>query len=146
MPSKGGGKLTYGIGIFAVTGLVAIMVIVMVGLMYTSSADCTRTNSGWSDEPVKVKDFGIEKHVLKIQFVNAGTGQITLTDLTLKRKNTEIRRELESTLAVGASTVARIDGFNRSESCNTFDVRLKYDKAGLENLRASGDITWNIES
>ncbi|MFB6208198.1 MAG: hypothetical protein ABEJ69_02520 [Candidatus Nanohaloarchaea archaeon] len=146
MASKGSRNLTYGLGVFAVTGFVAIAVIVLVGFMYTTSAECAKTHAGWADEPLDLNSYGLSNNTLVLEFVNSGTDQIRLKNINIYRKDsTVVSQELERNLHVGASTTIRLGKFNRSRSCNSFQLDLSYDTTSLKDLEADGRITWSIE-
>lgn len=129
-------------------GWMVLAVAVVGGIAYANiQASCTRTYADFYTDAVSVEDFGLD---------GAGDFAVSLKndryqELDFNSINITIRDEyraetgLSLNLKPGESGQIGVSGFDSSQSCNTLQVDLNFDRGNLSNQEATGIVNAPIQ-
>lgn len=118
------------------------------GAVYnTIGAECVTSTSGFTDDQVQISNFGTSANSnnISLQVENMGDKDIEITNVKFNLGNESRQLDFSKELATGESSSLGISGFKQSESCNTIDVDIIYDRGVLEGVVASGTLAASIE-
>jgi len=139
-------------------GWMLLVVAVIGGLLFSLVQDQNLESvTGFGGEEMQVENFGVSSdNNLSLQVLNARRGTVELTNVTvegdegMKYTDTEYMEGLEPSgdafLELGSqeSREIVIPDFNNTDSGQSFEVRLTYNKEGLTNLVSQGRITGTL--
>ncbi|EHK01563.1 hypothetical protein HRED_03949 [Candidatus Haloredivivus sp. G17] len=135
-----------------------LVVTVIGGLIFSIVQDQSLEQvSGFEGEEMQVENFGVSSdNNLSLQVLNARRGTVELTNVTvegedgMKYTDTEYMEGLEpmggpvADIGSQESMEIVIPDFNNTESGQSFEVKLVYNREGLTNLASQGRITGTL--
>ena len=139
-------------------GWMLLVVAIVGGLIFTLVQNQSLEEvTGFGGEEMQVENFGVSSdNNLSLQVLNARRGTVELKNVTVEgedgMKYTDegyfegLKPVGESFMELGSqeSTEIVIPDFNDTESGQSFEVRLVYDKEGLTDLVSQGRITGTL--
>jgi hypothetical protein len=139
-------------------GWMLLVVAVIGGLIFSIVQDQSLEQvSGFEGEEMQVENFGVSSdNNLSLQVLNARRGTVELTNVTVEGENgmkytdeaymegLEPTGDLFVELGSQESMEIVIPDFNNTESGQSFEVKLVYDKEGLTSLVSQGRITGTL--
>ncbi len=131
-------------------GWMLLVVAIVGGAIFTTvqNQSQAQTSSGLSTADVRIDDFGYDNQndVFKMDVRGAGQEQVENVNITLYQQDTDSSdtANSEPTIAVGDTETVQFDSITNSENTNTFDVQIRYDVGGLENLEVNGSLTGRL--
>lgn len=139
-------------------GWMLLVVAVIGGLIFNIVQDQSLQEvTGFGGEEMQVENFGVSSdNNLSLQVLNARRGTVELTNVTVEgadgmkytdeayMNSTEPIDEPRIEIGSQESMEIVIPDFNNTESGQSFDVELIYDKEGLSNLVSQGRITGSL--
>lgn len=135
-------------------GWMLLVVAIVGGLVFNIVQDQNIEEvTGFEGQEMMVENFGVNsENNLTLQVLNARSGEIELTNVTvegqdgIKYNETFPTGESDEYMLFGSqdSRQVIIPEFNNTNSGESFDVRLVYDRGGLSSLVSQGRITGTI--
>jgi hypothetical protein len=139
-------------------GWMLLVVAVVGGLIFSIVQDQSLEQvSGFEGEEMQVENFGVSSdNNLSLQVLNARRGTVELSNVTVEGEDgmkytdeaymnsTEPIDEPFIEMGSQESMEIVIPDFNNTESGQSFEVKLVYDKEGLSNLVSQGRITGTL--
>lgn len=139
-------------------GWMLLVVAVIGGLIFSIVQDQSLEQvSGFEGEEMQVENFGVSSdNNLSLQVLNARRGTVELMNVTVEGEDgmkytdeaymNDSEPVDEPFIEMGSqeSMEIVIPDFNNTESGQSFEVKLVYDKEGLSNLVSQGRITGTL--
>lgn len=132
-------------------GWMLLVVAVVGGLIFTlASNQSLHEVSGFEGQQVVVENFGVSNsNQLSLQILNARRGTAEITNVTvegsdgLKYNDSGFGGDDPNILELGSQDRAEVtvDGFNETESGESFDVEVTFNRDSLSGLVSQGRIT-----
>ena len=139
-------------------GWMLLVVAVIGGLIFNIVQNQSLQEvTGFEGDEMQVENFGVSSdNNLSLQVLNARRGTVELTNVTVEGEDgmkytdeayiNDSEPVDESFIEMGSqeSMEIVIPDFNNTESGQSFEVKLVYDKEGLSNLVSQGRITGTL--
>jgi len=132
-------------------GWMLLVVAVVGGLIFTlASNQSLHEVTGFDGQQVVVENFGVNNdNQLSLQILNARRGTAEITNITvegdegLRYNDSGFGGDEANILELGSQDSAQvtIDGFNETESGQSFEVKVTFDRDSLTGLVSQGRIT-----
>jgi hypothetical protein len=151
MAFKGQAAIEY----LATYGWMLAAVAMVSGIVYSSTgaAFCQDSVSGFTGQSLRVEDFGMSADsadmMLSVENQDSQGFYNQLKEIQVKNRDTGetiVASPDAQIITSGETEVFNINGFEKSNSCNTYNVELTYDRGDiLPSQKATGTITTNAE-
>lgn len=128
-------------------GWMLLVVAIVGGLVFTMVQDQNIEEvTGFEGEEVMVENFGVNSdNNLTLQVLNARSGEVELTNVTVEGDD---GIEYNDSLMILGSQESRqviVPDFNNTNSGQSYEVKLIYNKGSFTDLISQGRITGTLE-
>jgi hypothetical protein len=141
--SKGQSAIEY----LTTYGWMILAVAAVSGIAYNSiQSSCTRSFSDFYTDAIEVDDFGLSGNGDFLMSVeNTGYSEIQFDSINISVNEEYVDKDLDLNLSSGSSDQITLSGFTSTQSCNTLDVQMKFDRGGLTGQEVTGIIRSPID-
>lgn len=141
--SKGQSAIEY----LTTYGWMILAVAAVSGIAYSSiQSSCTRSFSDFYTDAIEVNDFGLSGNGDFLMSVkNTGYSEIQFNSINVTVNDENIFKDLDLNLTSGSSDQITLSGFTSTQSCNTLDVEMDFDRGGLTGQEVTGIIRSPID-
>lgn len=129
-------------------GWMLVAVSVVSGAVYsTVGNECIESTSGFTGSEIQITNFGTsaDANNISLQVESRSSEVIEINRIEFEFEEDSRELDIPKELRPYEPTAVGIPGFRKSESCNSLDATIHYDLGPLENQRASGTLTADIE-
>lgn len=141
--SKGQSAIEY----LTTYGWMILAVAAVSGIAYGSiQSSCTRSFSDFYTDAIEVNDFGLSGNGDFLMSVkNTGYSEIQFNSINITVNDESVGKDLDLNLSSGSSDQITLSGFTSTQSCNTLDVEMDFDRGGLTGQEVTGIIRSPID-
>lgn len=141
--SKGQSAIEY----LTTYGWMILAVAAVSGIAYNSiQSSCTRSFSDFYTDAIEVNDFGLRGNGDFLMSVeNTGYSEIQFDSINISVNDQNAYKDLDLNLTSGSSDQITLSGFTSTQSCNTLDVQMRFDRGGLTGQEVTGIIRSPID-
>jgi len=135
-------------------GWMLLVVAIVGGLIITLASNQSIDQiSGFEGQQIVVENFGVNsQEQLSLQVLNTRRGTAEISNVTVEGNNdvrfndSDFAGSDPEILELGSQESAEVlvTGFNRTESGESFEVNIYFDRSGLTNLVSKGRISGTL--
>lgn len=131
-------------------GWMLLVVAVVAGAIYSTAGErCVTTTTGFSSSDVQIKDFGTSAAgELKFNLRNSEPEPIEVQNITVRSETSGEQVSSGNLVRISAlgTETSSISGafFQEASGCNTMEVKIIYDREGIQDQIVTGQFTSKI--
>jgi len=104
------------------------------------------STSGFTGSDVQVNDFALTSNgSFDISFQNADSEPIKVKNITVSDGQDTLEWEGSANIPVTDTNIVSLENISETDSTNSLDVTVTYDRGNLPDIQTSGQITGNFE-